>query len=75
MTPVFPTLTFPNHWSMLTGLYPSSHGIVANHFYRPGEGEFNYGSPETSWQGHWWRGEPAWSVAERHGRKALNFMW
>lgn len=75
MQPQFPTLTFPNHWSMLTGLHPSAHGIVANEFYRPGVGEFDYGSKETSWDGKWWGGEPLWSIAEREGRKALNFMW
>jgi predicted AlkP superfamily pyrophosphatase or phosphodiesterase len=72
MTPVFPTLTFPNHWTMLTGLYPAVHGIVANTFHRPGTGDFYYGEPEGV---DWWGGEPAWSVAEQSGRKALSFMW
>ncbi|WWC88224.1 uncharacterized protein L201_003129 [Kwoniella dendrophila CBS 6074] len=35
MKPVFPTLTFPNHWSLMTGLHPESHGIIANNFYDP----------------------------------------
>ncbi|KAK6907832.1 hypothetical protein I203_101833 [Kwoniella mangroviensis CBS 8507] len=35
MKPVFPTLTFPNHWSLMTGLHPESHGIVANKFWDP----------------------------------------
>ncbi|WWC68295.1 uncharacterized protein I206_102219 [Kwoniella pini CBS 10737] len=35
MQPVFPSLTFPNHWSLMTGLHPESHGIVANNFYDP----------------------------------------
>ncbi|KAL1405220.1 hypothetical protein Q8F55_008845 [Vanrija albida] len=75
MQPVFPTLTFPNHWALLTGLYPESHGIIANDFYAPDlKTEFRYSSKD-SWDPTWWWGEPMWSVAERGGRKALNIMW
>lgn len=75
MQPVFPTLTFPNHWALLTGMYPESHGIIANDFYAPDlKGEFRYSSKD-SWDPSWWWGEPMWSVAERGGRKALNIMW
>jgi predicted AlkP superfamily pyrophosphatase or phosphodiesterase len=54
----FPTLTFPNHYTLVTGLYPSSHGIVANMFYDPDLGEdFNYRIPSKSWNPKWWGGE------------------
>jgi hypothetical protein len=53
------SLTFPNHWTMMTGLYPESHGIVANDFFDPTTGkEFTYTVPERSWPAEWWHGEP-----------------
>ncbi|KAF8938263.1 hypothetical protein BGZ58_001252 [Dissophora ornata] len=59
MQPSFPTLTFPNHYTMSTGLYPSSHGIIANMFHDPNlNDDFNYKIPEKSWDPKWWGGEP-----------------
>lgn len=59
MRPAFPTLTFPNHWTLLTGLYPSAHGIIANDFYDPAvDKEFVYTEPSKSWDSDWWSGEP-----------------
>ncbi|XAO23591.1 hypothetical protein I312_102371 [Cryptococcus bacillisporus CA1280] len=82
MQPVFPTLTFPNHWSLMTGLYPSSHGIVANDFWDPlfdGEqnkgAQFVYTEESKSWDSRWWWGEPIWEVVEKVGRKAAIIMW
>ncbi|WVQ85744.1 hypothetical protein IAT38_007911 [Cryptococcus sp. DSM 104549] len=79
MQPVFPSLTFPNHWALMTGLYPESHGIIANDFWDPlfkGEGgHFMYTDSEKSWHSEWWLGEPIWSVVERAGRKSAVSMW
>ncbi|KAF3935877.1 hypothetical protein ABW20_dc0100803 [Dactylellina cionopaga] len=76
MYPSFPSVTFPNHWSIVTGLYPESHGIVGNSFWDPEiEKEFYYTDPEKSLQAHWWGGEPIWSTAERQGVKAAVHMW
>ncbi|OXG20938.1 type I phosphodiesterase/nucleotide pyrophosphatase family protein [Cryptococcus neoformans Tu401-1] len=82
MQPVFPTLTFPNHWSLMTGLYPSSHGIVANDFWDPifdekeNKGaQFVYTEESKSWDSRWWWGEPIWEVVEKVGRKAAVIMW
>ena len=76
MQPCFPTLTFPNHWSMMTGLYPESHGIVANDFWAPAtEKQFVLSDRDQSWDPEWWWGEPIWSVAERAGRITANIMW
>lgn len=75
MQPCFPSLTFPNHWSLMTGLYPESHGIVANDFWAQElEEEFHFNHP-SSLEGRWWGGEPLWAVAEKAGRKAANIMW
>ncbi|KAK4056973.1 hypothetical protein OIO90_001873 [Microbotryomycetes sp. JL221] len=76
LQPVFPSLTFPNHWTLLTGLYPASHGIVANDFVDPDNGEeFIYTQPEHSWDSKWWHGEPTWSTVVKNGKKSAHMMW
>ncbi|SPO25604.1 related to nucleotide diphosphatase [Ustilago trichophora] len=76
MQAIFPTLTFPNHWALLTGLFASSHGIVANDFTLASTGQqFYYTSPENSWNGSWWMGEPIWATAERVGLNSAVLMW
>ncbi|ODO07647.1 hypothetical protein L198_01228 [Cryptococcus wingfieldii CBS 7118] len=80
MQPVFPSLTFPNHWALMTGLYPEEHGIIANDFWDPDfqggkGGQFVYTDESKSWDGEWWKGEPVWSVVEKMGRKAAVSMW
>ncbi|KIM54455.1 hypothetical protein SCLCIDRAFT_31067 [Scleroderma citrinum Foug A] len=81
MKPVFPSLTFPNHWALMTGLYAESHGIIANlmvrkTFWDPAsETMFLYNRPESSWNSTWWLGEPMWETAERASIKTANLMW
>lgn len=72
LIPVFPTLTFPNHYSIVTGLYPAYHGIINNHFLDPVTGQaFTMGSHEAKW----WLGEPLWVTVVNHGLKAATFFW
>ncbi|KAG0279352.1 hypothetical protein BGZ96_001981 [Linnemannia gamsii] len=76
MQPSFPTLTFPNHYSMITGLFPSSHGIVANMFFDPKYNEdFNYKIPDKSWDPKWWGGQPIWETAVLQNQKSAVIMW
>ncbi|KAI7870263.1 alkaline-phosphatase-like protein [Spinellus fusiger] len=76
MTPSFPPITFPNHWTLVTGLYPESHGIVGNYFYDPVLNDtFNYKSPANSWDSKWWGGEPIWITAEKQNTKTGVIMW
>ncbi|ORX35480.1 alkaline-phosphatase-like protein [Kockovaella imperatae] len=76
LQPQWPTLTFPNHWSMMTGLHVETHGIVANHFYDPEQGvQFKIEEAEMIGESQWWRGEPMWSVAEKAGLITANMMW
>ncbi|MBW0538224.1 hypothetical protein O181_077939 [Austropuccinia psidii MF-1] len=76
LQPQFPTLTFPNHWSILTGLYPESHGIVANDFRDPVLGKsFSSIDPHKSWDPHWWLGEPIWATAVKQGIRTAISMW
>jgi len=77
LVPRFPSLTFPNHWSLMTGLNVESHHIVANDFIDPAldNAEFKYTDPKKSWDAKWWGGEPMWSTAVKHGLRAMNCMW
>uniref|UniRef100_A0A8C5TG23 Autotaxin n=1 Tax=Malurus cyaneus samueli TaxID=2593467 RepID=A0A8C5TG23_9PASS len=75
MRPVYPTKTFPNLYTLATGLYPESHGIVGNSMYDPvfdasfslrGREKFNH---------RWWGGQPIWITAAKQGVKAGTFFW
>ncbi|PVU99225.1 hypothetical protein BB559_000890 [Furculomyces boomerangus] len=75
MVPSFPSTTFANHYTIVTGLYPESHGIVGNKFYDPSsDDEFDYKS-KSSWKSKWWGGEPIWVTAEMQSRKSAIYMW
>ncbi|GAN09087.1 nucleotide pyrophosphatase [Mucor ambiguus] len=76
MTPSFPPITFPNHWSLVTGLYPEAHGVVGNYFYDAHLNDsFYYKSPDKSWDSKWWGGEPIWITAVRQNKKSGVIMW
>lgn len=76
MLPSFPSVTFPNHYTMATGMYPEAHGIVGNSFWDPKlEKEFYYTDPERSLQPQWWGGEPLWVTAEKQKVRAAVHMW
>lgn len=76
LTPVFPTLTFPNHYSIITGLLPVDHGIVSNQFVDPTTGRrFRYTDTLAVRDSTWWGGEPLWVTAERQGRRSAVFFW
>lgn len=68
MRPVFPSLTFPNHYSIATGLYPAEHGIVHNHFPDEARDEWYHLWDRSSVEDpRWYGGEPVWVTAEKNG--------
>ena len=72
----YPSSTFPNHYSIATGLRPEHHGIVDNHFFDPALGAaFNYRSHECAIDGRWWGGEPIWITAVKQGRRSACMFW
>ncbi|KAI0426731.1 alkaline-phosphatase-like protein [Xylaria sp. FL1042] len=76
MTPSFPSVTFPNHYTLATGLYPESHGVVGNTFWDPAlKAEFYYTDPDRSLDPKWWGGEPFWVSAELQGVRTAVHMW
>ncbi len=76
LVPIFPSNTFPNHYTLVTGLYPTHHGIINNEFFDPTLGEFfHYNRPESVAKSHWWHGEPIWVTAIKQGRKSAASFW
>ena len=76
MIPVFPSLTFPNHYSLVTGLFPDRHGVVANSFYDPGRGsKYTMTDENSARDGSWYGGEPIWVTAETQGMVAACYFW
>ncbi|XP_056378653.1 ectonucleotide pyrophosphatase/phosphodiesterase family member 2 isoform X7 [Hyla sarda] len=75
MRPVYPTKTFPNLYTLATGLYPESHGIVGNSMYDPVfDANFSLRSREK-FNHRWWGGQPIWVTADKQGVKAATFFW
>jgi len=76
MIPSFPVLTFPNHYTIVTGLYPEHHGIVGNNIVEPGYPvKFTMSNDDAVRDGRWWGGEPLWVTAERQGRRSAAMFW
>lgn len=76
LIPVFPSITFPNFYSIVTGLYPERHGIVGNVFYDPRlEQDFAFFNDDTPRDRAWYRGQPIWVTAETHGMVTACYFW
>ncbi|KAJ9314305.1 hypothetical protein DTO271D3_5534 [Paecilomyces variotii] len=76
MLPSFPSVTFPNHYTLVTGLYPESHGVVGNSFWAPEFQEEFHTESSVSTQSKWWNNaEPLWVTAEKQGIHAAIHMW
>ncbi len=76
LIPSFPTKTFPNHYTIATGLLPQNHGIVANNMYDPEfDAVFTLGKREEVQNSRWWGGEPIWVTAEKQGQIAGAFFF
>jgi predicted AlkP superfamily pyrophosphatase or phosphodiesterase len=75
MIPSFPALTFPNHYTLVTGLVPDRHGIVANNMRDPALGTFSRHDPAAFADPRWFAGEPIWVTAQKQGRIAAKMFW
>jgi predicted AlkP superfamily pyrophosphatase or phosphodiesterase len=72
---VFPTKTFTNHYTIVTGLYPANHGIISNNIWDDEIGERFTMSAGTSRDSRWWGGEPLWVTAIEQGHRASSMFW
>jgi predicted AlkP superfamily pyrophosphatase or phosphodiesterase len=76
MIPAFPSKTFPNHYTIATGLYPQNNGIVENNVFDKGfNAMFTMSKREEVQNGRWWLGEPIWITAEKQGQKSAPYFW
>jgi predicted AlkP superfamily pyrophosphatase or phosphodiesterase len=76
MMPSYPSVTFPNHYTIVTGLYPEHHGIVANSFLDPVRGgRYSMSDPQAVTDGSWYGGVPLWSLAESRSMKTACLLW
>lgn len=76
LQPSFPSKTFPNHYSIATGLYPDNHGLVQNSFYDPEmDRYYQISDREAVEDGAFYAGEPIWVTAENQGLRTASFFW
>ncbi|REC77166.1 alkaline phosphatase family protein [Chryseobacterium elymi] len=76
MIPSYPSITFPNHWSLITGLYPSHHGLIDNFFYDYKRNEaYAMSNKKNAEDGSWYGGTPLWGLAEKQGMVSASLMW
>jgi len=76
LKPVWPTLTFPNHYSQATGLPPAEHGLVGNNFPAfPFDRMYRLKDRDAVADGRFYRGTPIWVLAEQQGMVAASYFW
>lgn len=76
MIPSNPTKTFPNHYTLATGLYPDNHGLIGNSFYAPDlDKVYSLGNRQMVENGNFYGGEPIWNTAKKAGLKTASYFW
>lgn len=76
MIPSFPSVTFPNHYTIVTGLYPSHHGLVSNSFYDPAKKtEYSMNDKKKVKEDKWYGGTPLWVLAEQQQLLSASMFW
>ena len=76
LIPSFPTKTFPNHYTIATGMLPEHHGLVDNAFYEPAKDQvYTMGNRDIVQDGYWYGGTPIWVLAEQQGIKAASYFF
>lgn len=76
MIPVFPSKTFPTHYSIATGMYAENHGLVGNRYWAPDKGgTYQMSDRAVVEDGSWYGGEPIWVTAERQGMVAASYFF
>ncbi len=76
MLPAFPSKTFPNHYTLVTGLYPGHHGLVDNTFYDSGRDTFYSIRQRAKVEDpYYYGGLPIWQLAQQNGMKSASYFW
>lgn len=74
MVPAFPSKTFPNHISIVTGVYPAKHGIIGNEFYSEDLQKI-YSMGDGKYNSEWLTAKPIWTLAEEQGKRSAIYFW
>src|SRR5580693_1023631 len=74
LIPAFPSETFPNHYSIVTGVYPEKHGIVKNNMYDP-VFDASFSMSRNAAESRWWGAEPIWITAVKQGQFSAVYFW
>lgn len=76
MRPSYPTLTFPNHYTLVTGLFPSHHGLVGNNIYDPATNDnYSMSKVDKVRNKKWYGGTPLWVLAEQQQMLSASLFW
>ncbi|HNL46136.1 MAG TPA: ectonucleotide pyrophosphatase/phosphodiesterase, partial [Cyclobacteriaceae bacterium] len=76
LIPSFPSKTFPNHYTLVNGLYPGNHGLVDNEFYDPAQKKLYKTKDRTMVEdSSFYGGVPLWQLAKQQGMKSASFYW
>lgn len=76
LIPSFPSKTFPNHYTIATGMRPEQHGIVDNSFFSPDKNlVYKINKRELVTDGAWYGGTPIWVLAEQNGMRAASYFF
>lgn len=76
MQPSYPSVTFPNHYTIVTGLYPAHHGLVDNTYLDVASGKlYSMGNKKMVAEGKWYGGTPLWVLAEQQKMLSASFFW
>jgi len=75
MNPSYPSLTFPNHYTLATGLRPDHHGVIHNRMSDADIGAFAVADRNAVGDSRWWGGEPIWVTAEKQGVRSASWAW
>lgn len=76
MTPSYPSKTFPNHYSIVTGLYPGNHDLVDNTFYDPSrQTTYSIGNNPLVTDAYYYSGLPLWQLVQQNGMKSASYFW
>lgn len=76
MQPSYPSVTFPNHYTIVTGLYPSHHGLVDNTYIDVASGkQYSMSNKKMVAEGKWYGGTPLWVLAEQQKMLSASFFW
>ena len=74
LKPVFPSFTFPNHYSIATGCYADKHKIIGNEF-KTELGNYSYKNKSSVQDPKWYGAEPIWVTAEKNGIITATYFW